>query len=108
AAVGASTVPEVPQLATASPGDTTPTPAAPQALSAAPPTTGVLASSPVRRAAAPLTCPSTSDDSPSAGSRRVGRPRASMISALQRRRAVSYIKVPDASEGSHASAPVRR
>ena len=39
--VGASTVPDVPQLATASPGVTAPTPAAPHALSAPPPTTGV-------------------------------------------------------------------
>src|SRR6266516_4824338 len=51
-AVGASTVPDVPQLATASPGVIAPTPAAPQALSAPPPTTGVPGTSPVSAAAA--------------------------------------------------------
>ena len=38
----------------------------------------------------------------------MGRPTAPIISVLQRRRAVSYISVPDASEGSEASAPVSR
>src|SRR5215216_4510443 len=59
-AIGASTVPDVPQLATASPGATTPTPAAPQALSAPPPTTGVPVVRPVRASFLFNTAPTTS------------------------------------------------
>ena len=56
-AVGASTVPDVPQLATASPGAIAPTPAAPHALSAPPPTTGVPSGSPVSRGRVGVTRP---------------------------------------------------
>src|SRR5204863_4268996 len=83
-AVGASTVPEVPQLDTASPGMTAPTPAALQALSAPPPTTGVPAASPVRAAASLVTWPSTSADPPTAGSSDGGRSTAPSIPSLQR------------------------
>ena len=106
--IGASTVPDVPQLATASPAVTAPTPAAPHALSAPPPTTGVPSGNPVAAAASALTVPSTSDDPPTAGTIECGRPTASRISVLHRSRAVSYISVADASDGSVASAPVRR
>src|SRR5262245_40622208 len=79
-AVGASTVPDVPQLVTASPGTTAPTPAAPHALSAPPPTTGVPARNPVSPAASTVTVPRTSDDPPTVGTIERGRPTASRIS----------------------------
>ena len=60
--IGASTVPDVPQLDTASPGAIAPTPAAPHALSAPPPTTGVPGRSPVAPAPSADTRPSISDD----------------------------------------------
>src|SRR5207249_11579295 len=85
-AVGASTVPDVPQLDTASPGVIAPTPAAPQALSAPPPTTGVPATRPVRTAASLVTRPSTSDDPPTVGSSDASRSTACNISGLQRKR----------------------
>ncbi len=107
-AVGVSTVPEVPQLATASPGETSPTPTAPQALSAPPPTTGVPTTSPVSLAASRLTVPSTSVLAPSSGKRLMSRSSAFMSGSLQRRFAVSYISVAEASEGSLASTPVKR
>src|SRR5262249_6658677 len=106
--IGASTVPDVPQLATASPGTTTPTPAAPHALSAPPPTTGVPSFNPVSPAAVVCTRPSTAADSPTSGRIDIGRPTARMISALHFRPAVLYISVADASDGSVAIAPVRR
>src|SRR5512138_1214310 len=107
-AVGASTVPDVPQLATASPGATTPTPAAPHALSAPPPTTGVPAGSPVAFAAAAVTRPSTSAEPPTLGSSARGTFTAARISSLHVRRAGSNMSVPDASDGSEARSPVRR
>src|SRR3954471_14740903 len=67
--VGASTVPDVPQLVTASPGVITPTPAAPHALSAPPPTTGVPIAKPVSPDASSVTRPSTSADPPTFGTR---------------------------------------
>src|SRR5439155_9187206 len=79
-AVGASTVPDVPQLATASPGLTAPTPAAPHALSAPPPTTGVPAARPVAAAAPSLTRPSTPAEAPTSGSKAGDKPTASSIS----------------------------
>src|SRR3989441_9033949 len=107
-AVAARTVPDVPQLDTASPGVMAPTPAAPQALSAPPPTTGVPAANPVRAAAAGVTGPSTSDDPPTSGSSDGASPTASSISRLQRTWAGSNMSVPDASDGSVAIVPVRR
>ena len=106
--MGARTVPDVPQLVTTSPGATAPTPAAPQALSAPPPTTGVPTSISVSAAASALTRPSTPADGPTSGRSVVGNSTARMISSLQRRRAVSYIRVADASDGSVASVPVSR
>src|SRR5207249_7495906 len=97
--IGARTVPDVPQLATASPGAITPTPAAPQALSAPPPTTGVPAGSPVNAAAAAVTRPSTSDEPPTSGTIETDKPTAARISVLQRMCAVSYMSVADASDG---------
>src|SRR5204863_1754898 len=108
AATGASTVPEVPQLDTASPGVTAPTPAAPQALSAPPPTTGVPGVSRESLAPASLMLPRTCDDPPTSGSSETERSTASSISELQRIRAGSNMRVPDASDGSVASTPVSR
>src|SRR6266852_4953000 len=99
-AVGARTVPDVPQLDTASPGVMAPTPAAPHALSAPPPTTGVPGARPVSAPGCERTRPSTSDDPPTAGNSDSGSPTDSRISRLQRTRAGSNIKVPEASEGS--------
>src|SRR5512142_2395470 len=98
--IGASTVPEVPQLATASPGPTTPTPAAPHALSAPPPTTGVPAGTPVNADASAVTWPSISADPPTVGRIELGIPTASRISLLHLTRAVSNMSVADASDGS--------
>src|SRR5512142_1687514 len=97
--IGASTVPEVPQLATASPGPTTPTPAAPHALSAPPPTTGVPAASPVIFAACGVTFPSTSDEPPTLGTIDRASPSSDKISSLHVPCAVSNISVADASDG---------
>src|SRR6478609_154260 len=108
ASVGASTVPDVPQLVTASPGAIAPTPAAPHALSAPPPTTGTPTGRPVKPAASSVTVPSGSDDPPTSGTRLRSRPTAFRISSLQRSRAVSYISVADASDGSVARTPVSR
>src|SRR5207249_5918170 len=83
-AVGASTVPDVPQLDTASPGVIAPTPAAPQALSAPPPTTGVPGASPMRAPASSVIRPSTSDDPPTSGNSERGSSTASIIARLQR------------------------
>src|SRR5215471_15655068 len=114
-AVGVSTVPEVPQLATASPGDTRPTPTAPHALSAPPPTTGVPRARPVALAAAALSLPSTSALPPTSGKTlmydtknlRWSEPIMAalgldMIGSLQRRFLVSYMSVAEASDGSVA------
>src|SRR5690349_6870732 len=106
--VGASTVPDVPQLATTSPGVTAPTPAAPHALSAPPPTTGVPSGNPVRRATSAVTRPSTSDEPPTLARIDGDTRTASRVSRLQRIDAGSNISVPDASEGSVAISPVRR
>src|SRR4029453_4670823 len=78
-AVGASTVPEVPQLVTTSPGATTPTPAAPHALSAPPPTTGVPSSLPVSFAADAETLPNASEEPPTSGRSDIGKSTASII-----------------------------
>src|SRR5437667_2335220 len=107
-AVGARTVPDVPQLDTASPGVIAPTPAAPHALSAPPPTTGVPGARPVSAPARSVTRPRTSDDPPTSGNSESGRPTASSIGRDQRKPAGSNISVPDASDGSVASAPVSR
>src|SRR3954463_10717972 len=106
--IGASTVPDVPQLDTTSPASTAPTPAAPQALSAPPPTTGVPSFSDVSDAASALTRPSTSEDPPTVGTIDIGTSTAFRISSLQRSFAVSYISVADASDGSVARTPVSR
>ncbi len=105
AAVGQTTVPEVPQLATTAPGATAPTPTAPQALSAPPPTIGVPAVRPVAAAARAETVPSTSVEPPTSGSSDGASSIASSISRLQRRFATSSSSVPDASEYSVASVP---
>src|SRR4051812_48575353 len=76
AAMGASTVPDVPQLATASPGATTPTPAAPQALSAPPPTTESPLRNPHAAAAAVVIRPNTSAEPPTSGTIASVRPTA--------------------------------
>ena len=101
-------MPDVPQLATASPGAMTPTPAAPQALSAPPPTTGVPSASPIAAAAAAVTRPSTSDEPPTSGRSEGGTSTAASRSRLHCIPAGSNISVPDASDGSVASAPVSR
>src|SRR5207237_691825 len=107
-AVGASTVPDVPQLETASPGEMAPTPAAPHALSAPPPTTGVPGARPVSAPACSVTRPRTAADPPTSGNNDRGSSTASSISRLQRRPPGSNMRVPDASDGSDATTPVSR
>ena len=62
--------------------------------------------SPVAAAPAADTRALTSGDSPTSGHHSRGMPRTSAISALQRRRATSKARVPEASETSPAAVPV--